>query len=105
MSLIERLPARLVATVQKRSLIGMIRLACWIGLVALAVMVASILYPMPLLIIFATSVGQMIGIAAFLCYLLSILMDIVRGADHAPDAPGPARKFRASSDPPSGSDS
>lgn len=98
MSFIERLPQRLVATVQKQSLVGMTRVACWIALVALAVMVSSVVYPMPLLIIFATSVGQLIGIVAFLCYLLSILMDIMRGADHAPEAPGPARKFSASND-------
>lgn len=74
----------------------MARAACWIGLVGLAVMCASIIYPMPLLIIFATSVGQMIGMLAALCYLLSILMDVIRGADHSPDAPGPTRKFSAS---------
>jgi hypothetical protein len=65
-----------------------------VALLGLVVMVASIVIPAPLLIIFAMSVGQVIGIAAFLCYLVSILMDIVRGSDHAPDAPGPAKRFR-----------
>jgi hypothetical protein len=81
---------------RKQSVTGMARLACWVALVGLAVLCASIVYPMPLLIIFATSVGQVIGMVAFLCYLLSVLMDVVRGADHAADAPGPARKIRAS---------
>ena len=90
----ERLRDRLIRPLQKRSVLSVIRLACWVALVGLAVMVASILYPAPLPVIFAMSVGQVIGIVAFLCYLLSILMDIVRGSDHAPDAPGPARQYR-----------
>jgi hypothetical protein len=85
----------LVHRLRKQSVSGMARLACWIALVGLAVMVSSIIYPAPLLIIFAMSGGQVIGIVAFLCYLLSVLMDVVRGADHAPDDAGPARKFRA----------
>jgi hypothetical protein len=75
------------------------RLACWVALVGLAVMAASILDPAPLTVIFAMSIGQVIGILAFLCYLLSILMDIVRGTDHAPDAPGPGRNFREPNPP------
>jgi hypothetical protein len=86
----------LVHRLRKQSVTGMARLACWVALVGLAVLCASIIYPMPLLIIFATSIGQVIGIVAFLCYLLSVLMDVVRGTDHAADAPGPARKIRAS---------
>lgn len=85
----------LVSRLQRQSKVGMIRLACWIALVGLAVMCASIVFPSPLLIIFAMSGGQVIGIVAFLCYLLSVLMDVVRGPEHAEDAPGPARKFRA----------
>jgi len=90
----ERLRDRLIRPLQKRSVLSVIRLACWVALVGLAVMVASILYPAPLPVIFAMSVGQVIGIAAFLCYLLSILMDVVRGTDHSPDAPGPAKQYR-----------
>ena len=95
MSLADALRSGALKRLQKWSVLRMIRLACWVGLVALAVMVASILYPMPLIIIFATSVGQMIGMVAVLCYLLAIVGDVVRGTDHPPDAPGPARKFSA----------
>jgi hypothetical protein len=79
---------------QKHSVVSLVRLACWVALVGLAVMAASILKPAPLIVIFAMSVGQVIGIVAFLCFLLSILMDVVRGTDHAPDAPGPAQNLR-----------
>jgi hypothetical protein len=94
MSLLERLRTASIARLRKYSVVSLVRLACWIALVGLAVMAASIVNPAPLTVIFAMSIGQVIGIVAFLCYLLSILMDVVRGTDHAPDAPGPAQKFR-----------
>jgi len=51
---------------RKRSVVFMARAACWVALVGLAVMCSSIIRPMPLLIIFAMSVGQVIGIAVSL---------------------------------------
>jgi len=92
-SLLDRLRGHAISRLQKRSVVSLIRLACYVALVALAVMAASIIYPAPLPVIFAMSVGQVIGIVAFLCYLLSILMDVVRGTAHAPDAPGPPRQY------------
>jgi len=94
MNLLDRLRDQAIARLQKRSVVSLIRLACYVALVGLAVMALSVIYPAPLPVIFAMSVGQVIGIVAFLCYLLSILMDVVRGAAHAPDAPGPARPLR-----------
>lgn len=94
MSLLARLRGQAVARLQKHSVVSLIRVACYVALVGLAVMASSILYPAPLPVIFAMSVGQVIGIAAFLCYLLSILMDVVRGSEHAPEVPGPARQYR-----------
>jgi len=93
-NLMERLRNTLIARLRRYSVVGLVRLACWVALVGLAVMAASIIDPAPLTVIFAMSVGQVIGIVAFLCYLLSILMDVVRGTDHLPEAPGPAQKFR-----------
>jgi hypothetical protein len=95
MTLSQTARALAIKYLRQRSVVTVARAACWVALVGLAVMAASIIYPMPLLIIFATSVGQVIGVIAFLLYLLSILMDVIRGSDHSPDAPGPARKFRA----------
>jgi hypothetical protein len=54
------------------------RLACIFALVGLAVMAASIIHPGPLLVIFATSVGQAIGGFAVLCYFLAVVMDVKR---------------------------
>jgi hypothetical protein len=95
MSLLGGLRARLVARVRRRSVLSLVRMACWAALLGLALMCASILRPMPLTVIIALSVGHVIGGFAFLCYLLSILADSVRRSDPsiAPDseAAGPRR--------------
>jgi len=93
-SVLQRLRGLLLKKLQKHSIVSLVRLACWVALVGLAVMAASIVKPAPLIVIFAMSVGQVIGIVAFLCFLLSILMDVVRGTDHSPEAPRPAQELR-----------
>lgn len=95
MSVVDRLRQQGLRKLQKQSVLGMVRFSCWVALVGLAVMAASILFPNPLLIIFATSAGQVIGMVAALCYGIAIVGDVIRGADHPPDQPGPARKNRA----------
>ena len=54
------------------------RAACWLALVGLAVISYSIISPRPLPVILAMSVGQAIGIMAFLCYLLAVVVDVGR---------------------------
>jgi hypothetical protein len=98
-SVFQRVRDWAIHRLRQRSIVFTARAACWVALVGLAVMCASIIYPMPLLIIFAMSVGQVIGMVAVLLYLVSILGDVIRGSDHSPDEPGPARKFRASGGP------
>ncbi len=61
-------------------MLSLARLACWVALVGLAVMLHRILNPVPLTVVFAMSIGQVIGIFAFLCYLVSIVVDVVRAA-------------------------
>jgi hypothetical protein len=56
------------------------RLAAVLALIGLAIMVLSILWPKPLLVITAMSAGHAIGIAAFFCYLLAVVLDVSRGA-------------------------
>jgi len=51
------------------------RLACIFALVGLALMVASIIHPGAVLIIFATSAGHAIGGFAVLCYGLAVFLD------------------------------
>lgn len=59
---------------------SLIRAACYLGLVALAMMVVSIVYPRPLMVILGMSIGQGVGVLAFLCYLLAVLGDAARSA-------------------------
>jgi hypothetical protein len=60
-----------------------------LALVALGLMSLGILYPKPLLVILAMSLGHAIGIAAVLAYFLAIVLDVAKvGA--APDSLAPA---------------
>jgi len=75
-----RLPGRPLERLAANSVEHLTRLACIVGLIALAVMAASILHPGPVLIIFATSVGQAIGGFALLCYVLAVVVDVRRSS-------------------------
>lgn len=75
----------IVRRLRKRTLESLVRMACWAALLGLAILCFSILHPMPLSVIFAMSVGHVIGGFAFVCYLVSILLDLVRrGQDPTP---------------------
>jgi len=67
------------------------RIACLFALAALALMAVSIIWPRPLPVILAMSLGQVLGGAAFGCYVLAVLLDVAR-----------ARRARNSLAPPSG---
>ena len=82
-----RLPGRPLERLMEHSVETLTRLACIVGLVALAIMAASILHPGPVLIIFATSVGQVIGGFALLCYALAVVMDVKRRRTIVPPEP------------------
>jgi hypothetical protein len=69
----------LLARLGARPATWLVRLACYLALAALAVMVYSIVNPRPLPVIFAMSAGHVIGAFAFACYFVSVLLDI-RGA-------------------------
>jgi hypothetical protein len=96
MSRLQQVRGAFLNRLRKQSIVSLVRLACWVALVGLAVMAASIIKPAPLIVIFAMSVGQVIGIVAFLCFLLSILLDVLRSADSS-DTPAPAQKLREAS--------
>ena len=70
-----RLPGRPIERLMGRGVENLTKLACVVALVALAVMMASIVFPTPLLVIFAMSGGHAIGAFAILCYLLAIAID------------------------------
>lgn len=60
------------------SLSSLIRVACGFALAALALMACSVVWPKPLPVILAMSVGHLLGGVAFVCYLTAILVDVSR---------------------------
>jgi len=79
----------LLQRVLGNSVTGLTRTACWLALAGLATMSYSIISPRPLPVIFAMSVGQGIGILAFLCYLLAVVIDVGRHPRGSSLPPGP----------------
>jgi hypothetical protein len=71
----------------KRTVESLVRMACWAALLALAILCLAILHPMPLSVIFAMSVGHAIGGFAFLCYLVSIILDTIRRGQEPTPSP------------------
>jgi hypothetical protein len=66
---------------------NLLRLACVLALVGLAVMVLSIVYPAPLMVIFAMSGGHAIGGAAIASYFVAVLLDVSRSTRRKTLAP------------------
>lgn len=62
-----------------RSVTHLTRTAAVLALVALAIIAFSVIFPRPLAVVFAMSVGHVIGGAAFVCYLLAVVLDVSRG--------------------------
>jgi len=79
-----RLPGKPLERLMAHSVENLTRFACIAALVGLVVMVSSVLYPAPLLVIFATSGGHAIGSFAVLCYFLAIVMDVKRSRRSLP---------------------
>lgn len=76
----------------ERSVTELIRAACLFALLGLAIMCASLVWPRALPVIFAMSVGQAIGIGAFVSYLLAVIVDVrraTRARASQPPAPLP----------------
>lgn len=61
-----------------RSIESLVRLACFLALLGLFVLCVSVVWPKPIPVIFAMSGGHLIGLLAFACYLLAIVLDVRR---------------------------
>lgn len=70
----------------EKSVSWLVRIACYFALVGLGVMASSLIWPRALPVIFAMSVGQLIGIMAFGFYLLAVVVD-ARAATRAKREP------------------
>ena len=54
----------------------LVRAACWLGLVALPLMVASVFFPTVWPVLIALSVGQVIGTLSLLLYVVAVAQDL-----------------------------
>jgi hypothetical protein len=66
------------ARIATRSVTGLTRVACVLALVGLVVTVYPLLFPGALTVVLAMAFGHTLGIAAFLCYLLAVVLDLAR---------------------------
>ena len=57
-----------------------VRWAISVGLVALVMMALSVLFPHPLMVIAAMSIGQVLGGLALVCYLGAIAFEVRRNS-------------------------
>ena len=68
----------LLQRVLRRSVPELVRVACVLALLALALVCWSVLQPRPIPVILAMSAGHAIGGTAFACYLLAVILDGVQ---------------------------
>ena len=73
----------------------LVRAACWLSLVGLGLMVLSIVFPAPIPVISAMSVGHAIGLLALLCYLAAVILEMNR---NSPNSATPTAEAEVSSD-------
>jgi hypothetical protein len=64
--------------VAQRSVTELTRIACVLALLGLAVMIYPLLVPGALTIVLSMAVGHTLGIAAFVFYLLAVVLDLAR---------------------------
>jgi hypothetical protein len=80
----------LVARAMRYSVAALVRLACALALLGLAIMSFSIVSGRPLPVVLAMSIGHMVGMASLACFLLAILIDAIRRDARAPGGSTPA---------------
>lgn len=57
----------------------MLRVACWLGLISLALMIWGVVSGRPVPVVLSMSLAQMVGVLACLLFGLSIAADVGRG--------------------------
>lgn len=90
----------MLTRVLQGSVTRLLRLAAMTALLGLVVMCTSLLWPSALPVIFAMSVGHLIGAVAVACYGLAVLIDARRrGGRVDPSIPPPESSPSASAPP------
>lgn len=70
--------AELVQRLLKNPPETLTRVACYFALAGLFALSFSVLWPKPLSVVIVMGVGEVLGIGAFACYLLAVLVDYQR---------------------------
>jgi len=71
-------PRALWLRVARRSVTELTRVACVLALIGLLVMVYPLLFPGALTVVLSMGLGHTLGIAAFACYLLAVIVDLAQ---------------------------
>ncbi len=72
---------RLLAALSKRTVPGLVRIACVLALIALAVMLLPMLLPGALTVVSSMAVGHLVGLSAAALYLIAIFLGGARRRD------------------------
>lgn len=72
---------RWLDAILRRSVPELVRVACVLALLGLAVMIYPLLFPGALGIVLSMGVGHMIGFTAAGLYLLAVVLDVARRRD------------------------
>lgn len=71
----------LIAALSRRTVSGLIRIACVLALLGLAVMLLPMLAPGALTVVSSMAVGHLVGLSAGALYLVAIFLDVARRRD------------------------
>ena len=74
-------PKRMLAALSKRTVPGLVRIACVLALLGLAVMLLPMLLPGALTVVASMAVGHLLGLSAAALYLIAIFLDVARHRD------------------------
>ncbi len=68
--------------ISKLTIRRLVLISAVMSLVALGLMIVSILFPNPLLLVLAMSLGQLFGTSSLALYLLAIVLDLQGVGEH-----------------------
>jgi hypothetical protein len=75
---VKRVASALWRRIAARSVTELTRVACVLALLGLLVMIWPLLFPGALTVVLSMALGHTLGIGAFACYLLAVILDLAR---------------------------
>lgn len=68
----------LLARIARRSVTELVRVACVLALLGLAVMIYPLIFPSALGVVLSMGIGHALGISAGALYVLAVILDLIR---------------------------